>query len=81
MALYFHRERQIERYSMKGNENGPKVLLETSGRSIDAVHDWGVLRFLCIGLGWLSGLLLRFWGLVRVMTSAVGHDWAPFKQR
>jgi hypothetical protein len=74
MASYFHHERQIERYSMKWNENGPKVLLETSGRSIDAVHGWGALRFLCIGLGWLSGLLLWFWGLVRVMTSAVGHD-------
>jgi hypothetical protein len=63
------------------NQNGRKVRLETSGRGIDAVHDWGALRFLCVGLGWLSGLLLRFWGLMRVMTSAVGHDWSSCSER
>jgi len=78
MASFFHRGQQIEGYSEPGNENGPKVILETSGRSIDAVHDWGALRFLCVGLGWLSWLLLWFWGLVRVVTSAVGHDLSSF---
>ena len=74
IASLFHLGQQIEGYSTPGNENGPKFRLETSGRSIDAVHDCGALWFLWIGLGGLSGLLLRFWGLVRVVTSAVGHD-------
>ena len=74
MQPFFYRTRPIEAFSMPVNENGLKVLLETSGRSIDAVHGCGALRFLCIALGWLSWLLLWFWGLVRVMTSAVGHD-------
>jgi hypothetical protein len=80
-ASLFHHGQQIQGYSKPRNENGRKVLLEISGRSIDAVHDCGALWFLCIGLGGLSWLLLWFWGLVRVMTSAVGHDWAPFKKR
>jgi len=40
---------------------------------IDAVQG-GTLWFLGVRLGWRSGLLLWFWGLLRVMTSAVGHD-------
>ena len=38
----------------------------------------GPQDFFGLGLGWLSGLLLRFAGFVRVMTSAVGHDWTAF---
>ena len=41
---------------------------------IDAVHGCEASGFLGLGLGWLSWLLLRFAGFVRVMTSAVGHD-------
>jgi hypothetical protein len=41
---------------------------------IDAVHGCGASAFLSLGLGWLSWLLLRLAGFVRVMTSAVGHD-------
>lgn len=61
-------------------QNGLKLLLETSGRGIDAVHFCGASGFLGFGLGWLRRLLLlRLAGFVRVMTSAVGHDFDSFE--
>ena len=48
--------------------------MKLQAEDIDAVHGCGVSGFFGLGLGWLSWLLLRFAGFVRVMTSAVGHD-------
>ena len=45
---------------------------------IDAVHGYEASGFFCLGLGWLSWLLLRLAGFVRVMASAVGHDCSAF---
>jgi hypothetical protein len=53
-------------------------LLKLQAVGIDAVHGCEASGFLGLGLGWLSWLLLRFAGFVRVMTSAVGHDWSAF---